>query len=178
MPLVWPNADDEFDSARGYNANRTLAFSAPAGATKVVLEALVTGHGDCEMAPTAHHWYFNGKVAQADEYQAAFLGAGTMWGCSDQVLGGSEPNEHGTWNYGRDGWCDGEAVRPRVFDVTDAVDLDPRATNNVTYFALSWGADDDARFDASIHHEYLAPATPTDGCGGYILMSSNLVFYS
>ena len=56
--------------------------------------------------------------------------------------------------------------------------LDPDATNNITYFALSWGSDDDARFDASMHHEYTTPTTLTDGCGGYILMSSNLVFYS
>ena len=28
-----------------------------------------------------------------------------------QVLQGSEPNEHGTWQYGRGGWCDGQEVR-------------------------------------------------------------------
>lgn len=27
-----------------------------------------------------------------------------------QVLAGSEPNEHGTWQYGRGGWCDGQEV--------------------------------------------------------------------
>lgn len=27
-----------------------------------------------------------------------------------QVLEGSEPNEHGTWQYGRGGWCDGQEV--------------------------------------------------------------------
>jgi hypothetical protein len=161
-----------------YNANRTLRFAAPAGATKVVLEALVSGHGDCEFVPTAHHWYFNGERAQADEFRAAFLGAGSMWGCADKALQGSEPAEDGTFNYGRDGWCDGSPVRPLTFDVTAAVALEPGATNNVTYFAQSWGSDDDARFDASVHHEYTAPTTATDGCGGYILMSSNLVFYS
>ena len=153
-------------------------LSVPAKTSKVVLEALVTGHGDCEFMPTAHHWYFNGARVQAEKYEAAFLGAGTMWGCTDKVLSGSEPNEHGTWNYGRDGWCDGSSVKPQVFDVTDSVTLDPDATNNITYFALSWGSDDDARFDASMHHEYTTPTTLTDGCGGYILMSSNLVFYS
>ena len=178
LPLAWPNTNDEFDSVKSYNANRTLSFSVPAKTSKVVLEALVTGHGDCEFMPTAHHWYFNGVRVQAEKYEAAFLGAGTMWGCTDKVLSGSEPNEHGTWNYGRDGWCDGSSVKPQVFDVTDSVTLDPDATNNITYFALSWGSDDDARFDASMHHEYTTPTTLTDGCGGYILMSSNLVFYS
>ena len=28
-----------------------------------------------------------------------------------QVLEGSEPNEHGTWQYGRGGWCDGQEVQ-------------------------------------------------------------------
>ncbi len=26
----------------------------------------------------------------------------------EQVPFGVEPNEHGTWYYGRDGWCDGQ----------------------------------------------------------------------
>ena len=51
-------------------------------------------------------------------------------------------------------------------------------SSTITYYALSYGADDDARFEASIHHEYTNPTTLTDGCGGYILMSSNLVYYS
>lgn len=32
-----------------------------------------------------------------------------------QVLQGSEPNEHGTWQYGRGGWCDGQEVTLREF---------------------------------------------------------------
>ena len=33
-------------------------------------------------------------------------------------MGGSIPNEHGTWLYGRGGWCDGRQVDPWVIDVT------------------------------------------------------------
>ena len=29
-----------------------------------------------------------------------------------QVREGIVPNEHGTWQYGRNGWCDGQQVRP------------------------------------------------------------------
>jgi len=36
--------------------------------------------------------------------------AGTLWGCADRVAQGSVPNEHGTWQYGRAGWCDGQQV--------------------------------------------------------------------
>ena len=97
-PLVWANTNDEFDSIASYNANRTLRFEVPEGTTKVVLEAIVSGHGDCEFMPTSHHWYFNGNKATSN-YSASFFGAGTMWGCVDQALQGSEPNEHGTWNY-------------------------------------------------------------------------------
>ena len=89
------------------------------------------------------------------------------------VKDGVEPNEHGTWNYGRDGWCDGAPVKAHVFDVTDAV-VD--GSNVVTYSALSYG-DDEARWKASLKHEYLDPTTKTDGCGGYMLVTAYLSFY-
>lgn len=38
------------------------------------------------------------------------LGAGTQWGCADKVRQGVTPNEHGTWQFGRMGWCDGQEV--------------------------------------------------------------------
>ncbi len=44
--------------------------------------------------------------------------AGSEFGCADKVPEGVEPNEHGTWFYGRDGWCDGQDVRPWVQDVS------------------------------------------------------------
>ena len=31
-----------------------------------------------------------------------------------QVFEGSEPNEHGTWQYGRGGWCDGQEVKQHL----------------------------------------------------------------
>ena len=40
--------------------------------------------------------------------------AGTEWGCADRVLEGVTPNEHGTWHFGRMGWCDGQGVSVQI----------------------------------------------------------------
>jgi hypothetical protein len=58
--------------------------------------------------------------------------AGTAWGCSDKVSQGAEPNEYGTWWYGRGNWCDGMDVKPLVTDVTDSIYFDG-AENSVDY---------------------------------------------
>lgn len=175
LPLVYDDATDTFDSLSSYNANRTLSFTVPEGTKQVQLHALITGHGDCEFMPTSHHWQVNDY---ATEYVKGFWEAGTMWGCADKVLEGSEPNQHGTYFYGRDGWCDGSAVAPVVFDITDAVDLTSGEAQSITYHGQSYGADDDERWEDSLKHEYDKPTHETDGCGGYILMSSSLTFYA
>lgn len=77
---------------------------------------------------------------------------------------GSLPNEHGTWYSGRNGWCDGQDVAPLVWDITHAVQAEPGAQFDVSYYALSYD---------------VGGANPTDaGCGGHIIMSSNVVFYA
>ncbi len=50
-----------------------------------------------------------------------FLLSDNQLGCADKVPYGVEPNEHGTWLYGRDGWCDGQDVKPWIIDVTSQV---------------------------------------------------------
>lgn len=96
---------------------------------------------------------------------------GTYYGCSDRVLQGTTPNEHGTWvslqalarmlaaygplacchscasppsaplhapvmqTLGRGGWCNGDAVRPWVADIT-AVLAPPGRPNTITYRGL------------------------------------------
>jgi len=182
VELVFPGdaADDyerAFDSLAAYNANKTVGFAVPAAAgggggapDRVELVATVSGHGDCEFAPTSHHWDVNGET-----FSVEFFRAGTMWGCVEEVANGVEPNEHGTWNYGRDGWCDGSPVDAHVFDVTAAVDV-AGGPNVVTYRAQSYG-DDDARWTSALKHVYLDPVTLTDGCGGYMLVTAYLAFY-
>lgn len=76
-----------------------------------------------------------------------------------QVEEGGIPNEHGTWHFGRNGWCDGQNVRPWVADVTR--DLKPaggNAQNVLEYVGLFEGHNPDPG------------ATP-----GYIMMQSSLV---
>jgi len=98
-----------------------MYFLVPENVVKVVLVSVITGHGSdenqCgEFCPTSHVFYVNDKV-----YNNTFEEAGTQLGCAETVLGGSIPNEHGTWLYGRGGWCDGRQVDPLVIDVTDDV---------------------------------------------------------
>lgn len=47
--------------------------------------------------------------------------SGTALGCTERVKGGAVPNEHGTWLYGRGGWCDGLQVDPWRTDITKQV---------------------------------------------------------
>ena len=47
------------------------------------------------------------------------LDAGTPFGCTLSVPSGGVANQHGTWIFGRDGWCDGTDVKPFELDITD-----------------------------------------------------------
>ena len=77
-----------------------------------------------------------------------FCVLGSPLGCADQVLQGSEPNEHGTWLYGRDGWCDGQNVRPWVVDVT--ADVTIGALNSVRYQGYFRGKDPDPKMSPGV----------------------------
>lgn len=62
-------------------------------------------------------------VAEADRVSCHTV-TGTQWGCADKVPQGSVPNEHGTWMYGRNGWCDGQEVGVQtVQGIQDIQDL-------------------------------------------------------
>lgn len=69
----------------------------------------------------------------------ASVDTGTPLGCANQVLTGVEPNEHGTWLYGRNGWCDGRNVFPWVIDITQQVSLNKH--NQIAYFGWFNGTD-------------------------------------
>lgn len=110
---------------KNYNAKyRPITFVPPQGTDKVKLVATITGHGSdnnncAEFCVTSHHFVVNNK----HNYTRVFKNAGTALGCADRVLEGVVPNEHGTWLYGRDGWCDGQEVVPWVVDITSALKL-------------------------------------------------------
>ncbi|KAM9782543.1 uncharacterized protein ACB057_014807 [Neosynchiropus ocellatus] len=157
MPLF---SGGTFD--RSYNSKyRPVRSPAPASTRKVELFAVITGHGSdengCgEFCVTSHHFVINA----AHNNTLTFDTAGSALGCTARVKDGAVPNEHGTWLYGRGGWCDGLQVAPWRTDVTDQLDLSGTRTNTVLYFGLFNGKDPNPS------------QTP-----GYIVMSSFLVFY-
>eukprot|EP00884_Botryococcus_braunii_P002885 jgi/Botrbrau1/12598/Bobra.0169s0126.1 len=135
-------------------------FPTPEGTAKAILVATITGHGSdehncAEFCPTSHHFVINGK-----EHFVNYTEAGTNWGCADKVREGSEPNESGTWHYGRNGWCDGQNVRPWLADIT--ADLKPpgQGNNTIEYHGLYLGKNPDPQTNP-----------------GSIIMQSNVAFY-
>lgn len=147
---------------KNYNKRyQPIKFSVPASTKKVELFAVITGHGSddngCgEFCVTSHHFLINAVYNNT----RIFDSAGTALGCTMRVKEGAVPNEHGTWLYGRGGWCDGLQVDPWRIDITRQLDLSGNEANTLVYFGLYDGRDPD-------------PAQNP----GYIIMSSFLVFY-
>lgn len=82
-----------------------------------------------------------------------FLIAGTPFGCADLVKTGVEPNEHGTWLYGRNGWCDGRNVFPWVVDVTKQVKRSG-FVNTIEYHGFFNGTDPNPKQNPGIIYIY------------------------
>ena len=134
-------------------------FLPPSNVKKVQVFSVISGHGSdnnqCgEFCVTQHIFTVNNK----QRHNLTFSQAGTPLGCTEQVKNGAVPNEHGTWLYGRGGWCDGMPVKPWVFDITSEVSFG--ALNSVTYKGLFNNKDPD----------------PTSN-PGLIKLTSFLVFY-
>ncbi|XP_028834783.1 uncharacterized protein LOC114789691 [Denticeps clupeoides] len=145
---------------KDYNKRfKAINFSVPVSTKQVELYAVITGHGSdengCgEFCVTSHHFLVNKKFNNT----RIFDSAGTAFGCTLHVGEGAVPNEHGTWLYGRGGWCDGLQVNPWRTDITSQVDM--RGSNTVLYFGLYDGRDPNPSSNP-----------------GYIIMYSYLVFY-
>ena len=84
----------------------------------------------------------------------------TFIACMLQVADGVEPNEHGTWLYGRNGWCDGQDVKPVLADVTADLKLPSSGLNVIEYKGLYQGQEP--------HPQYRP---------GYIMQTSTLSFF-
>ncbi|XP_015757010.1 PREDICTED: uncharacterized protein LOC107336447 [Acropora digitifera] len=118
---------------KNYNTKYSpFNFPMPQGTDRVKLVAVITGHGSdnnncAEFCVTSHHFIVNKKI----NFTRVFKNAGTALGCADRVPEGVIPNEHGTWLYGRDGWCDGQEVIPWVVDITGAL---KHSYNVIEYF--------------------------------------------
>ncbi|OQV13123.1 hypothetical protein BV898_12663 [Hypsibius exemplaris] len=109
-------------------------FAVPGGVQRVTIYALITGHGSdnnncAEFCVTAHNFLIN----EANLNSRVFTNAGTAQGCAHRVKFGVEPNQHGTWLYGRNGWCPGENILPWVVDITDQIQLDGQE-NHIRYY--------------------------------------------
>ena len=143
-----------------YNTKREIKkFNVSKEVTQVKFMATITGHGSdnnncAEFCITSHHFVIN----NVHKNTRVFDTAGTATGCADQVSDGSEPNEHGTWMYGRNGWCDGMNVSPWIEDITEQVNIGEE--NSVKYYGYYNGTD----------------PNPTRN-PGYIIMYSYLIFY-
>ena len=110
--VEFPNSNDDFNGP-AYNINRTVSFRTGYLVKRVAVMAIITGHGGCEFEPTSHHWIVNGQELNYSTnnalYYDRFMQAGTPFGCANKTRLGAVPNEHGTWYFGRNGWCDGQA---------------------------------------------------------------------
>ena len=123
---------------------------------KVVLAFTLSGHGECEFMETTHIFTVNGV-----DFQWSSVGvAGTAMGCSTQVRSGRvQPNQHGTWYTGRNGWCNGADVPVHLMDVTQAIMSRPSSAANITY------------------HAYVGASSPPGKQGGNIVLASSLAWY-
>ena len=170
-PIVWPdNSEDSFNGP-DYNENRTINVTVPVPSQtkRVIIVAIISGHGGCEFVPTSHSFLVNGQSFNTTTVAYdRFMLAGSAEGCTKQVKYGSIPNEHGTWYYGRNGWCDGQDIPPLEWDVTKAlaggdVTAMPKIFQ-ISYKALSYA---------------VGGGLPSEGgCGGHIIMNAQVAFYS
>lgn len=87
----------------------------PAGATKVELRSIVTGHGQGNHLNCAEFCHLK-QVVLVDG--TAFTYDPWRDDCGENPIG---PLQAGTWKFPRAGWCPGAYVLPQVFDVTDAL---------------------------------------------------------
>ncbi|MSQ01574.1 MAG: hypothetical protein EXR71_06735 [Myxococcales bacterium] len=137
-----------FNSA--YNDGREPVRVPVAGAAKVQLWAVTSGHGmeanNCaEFCNHQHEFSVDGST-----HLQEFTTAGTATGCIDQIENQMTPNQSGTWWYGRGGWCPGQIVMPYAVDVTAEVGTDGEAV--VGYRGM-----------------YRDQAPPPDGAGTIVL---------
>jgi hypothetical protein len=141
-----------------YNAmHPPRTVTVPADVRRVDLYALITGHGG--VAPTncaefcnhVHNFSINGMM-----YTRMFPEARAASDCANRVNEGVVPNQHGTWYFGRGGWCPGLDVAPWIVDVTSH--LRPGSSNEITYNTLYNGR-------------------PVSTSQGNIVLSSYLVYW-
>lgn len=105
----------------GYNIREPVEFALPAGAARVELVVIVSGHGQTEGDACAewcdhrHHFSVNGTELDAIRPGP---GIGGRRGCQSAAGRGASPGQWGNWAPGRAYWCPGEPVDTMRFDIT------------------------------------------------------------
>ena len=167
VPIVYLNPSESFTS-NAYNINKTFSFTTSKTTSRIELVSLITGHSGCEFVSTSHTFVINqGKTknnysTSDPSYYDRYMNAGTNYGCANQIVNGATPNEHGTWYFGRNGWCNGQDVKPLIWDITS--DINIGGSNELKYQALAYPINGGNGTDA--------------GCAGNIRQSSYLIFHS
>lgn len=134
---IYQNIESQFDSK--FASRFSLArFILPFDVRRVFIHSLITGHGSdspnncAEFCPTHHTFNINGY-----NVTKFFNNAATPFGCAAEVKNGVTPNQHGTWLYGRAGWCPGQDVEPWVEEVTSLLLLgSSKSVNEMFYTAF------------------------------------------
>lgn len=142
-----------------------MAFDLPAGATEVAMYAVVSGHGNgstskncAEFCNHQHEFTINDQVFWLEHPTA-----GTSYGCLERIADGVVPNQFGTWQLGRAGWCAGQDVKPFIQGLTPLVDP---TGNTLSYRGL-------------VNYQPYSPiVTNPEGYQPEIKMASWLVFYA
>ncbi|EGD75460.1 hypothetical protein PTSG_06533 [Salpingoeca rosetta] len=155
VPLFNSTIISTFDEH--YNNRSTITITAPRAFATATIEALITGHGSMEFVPSRHSFIVNGIA-----FNVSFMDPLDKDGCAKHVWAGVEPNGHGAFEFGRDGWCNGWHVPPVVLDVTAAVNKQTATT--IAYRAYQYDAHAEA---------WVEPHSPD----GDMRLSSHIVFW-
>jgi len=176
IPIIFPNQGSHFGPE--FNVNKTILFETPPTFSRVILTALISGHGSdppppastgCEYSPTSHAFSIRPTssasptliVNSSDIAYDQYMLAGSIFGCSDKVAQGVIANSHGDYRDGRDGWCPGKLVSPLEFDITGAFE-NGAGLYEISYNAISYWVDGSHPSSA--------------GCGGDIYFSGVISF--
>lgn len=111
-----------FDAA--YNEREPVLFTPPAGAARVELVVILSGHGQTEGDACAewcdHRHLFSVNGMDLEEIRPG-PGTGNRRGCAPAAGRGAPPGQWGNWAPGRAYWCPGEPVATMRFDISGRV---------------------------------------------------------
>lgn len=124
------------DFGAEYNHRQPFTFMLPAGATRLELVLILSGHGQtagdncAEWCDHQHHFTINGAGVAPVESQQPI---GLLRTCAERAMDGVPPGQWGNWAPGRAYWCPGLPVETMRIDVTEYAR--PGAENELAYLA-------------------------------------------